>query len=44
MHLSHALIEHFRGIVRLSIDFDDTTVLIGENASGKTSVLDALSI
>jgi putative ATP-dependent endonuclease of OLD family len=44
MHLSHVLLEHFRGIVRLEIDFGATTLLIGENASGKTSVLEALAI
>ena len=44
MFLSHARIEHFRGIVRLDVDFESTTILIGENASGKTSVLEALAI
>ncbi len=44
MLLSHARIEHFRGVVRLDIDFEATTVLIGEHASGKTSVLEALAI
>jgi putative ATP-dependent endonuclease of OLD family len=44
MFLQHAHIENFRGIVRLDINFDDTTVLIGENAAGKTSVLEALEI
>jgi len=44
MFLSHVRIEHFRGVVRIDIDFEATTVLIGENASGKTSVLEALAI
>jgi putative ATP-dependent endonuclease of OLD family len=44
MFLRHAHIENFRGIARLDINFDDTTVLIGENAAGKTSVLEALEI
>ena len=37
-------IRNFRGIRRLDIAFDETTVLIGENNSGKTSVLDALRL
>lgn len=44
MFLNRVRIEHFRGIVRLELDFEPTTVLIGENASGKTSVLEALTI
>jgi putative ATP-dependent endonuclease of OLD family len=44
MFLQRARIEHFRGVVRLDVDFDATTILIGENASGKTSVLEALAI
>lgn len=44
MFLSRLHVENFRGIVRLDIDFDDTTVLIGENAAGKTSVLEVLAI
>jgi putative ATP-dependent endonuclease of OLD family len=44
MFLSRVHIENFRGIVRLDVDLDDTTVLIGENASGKTSVLEVLAI
>ena len=35
-------IENFRGITKLALDLDRTTVLIGENNSGKTSVLEAL--
>lgn len=35
-------IENFRGIAKLTLDLDRTTVLIGENNSGKTSVLEAL--
>lgn len=44
MFLSRVHVENFRGIVRLDVDLDDTTVLIGENASGKTSVLEVLAI
>ncbi len=35
-------IESYRGIKRLDLDLDRSTVLIGENNIGKTSVLDAL--
>jgi len=44
MFLSHLHIENFRGLRKLDLDFDDTTILIGENAVGKTSVLEVLSI
>jgi putative ATP-dependent endonuclease of the OLD family len=44
MKLRHLLIENFRGIRRLDLDLDDTTVLIGENNSGKTAVLDAMKL
>lgn len=37
-------IENFRGIAKLTLELDRTTVLIGENNSGKTSVLEALHI
>lgn len=37
-------IERFRAFDRIAVDFDHTTVLIGENGSGKTSVFDALLI
>ncbi len=42
MFLAGATIENFRAIRRLEISFDETTVLIGENGSGKTSIFDAL--
>ena len=35
-------IENFRGIAKLTLELDRTTVLIGENNSGKTSILEAL--
>ncbi len=44
MRISTLLIENFRGIRHLELDLDETTVLIGENNSGKTSVLDALRL
>jgi len=43
MRLSKIKIENFRGIESLEVDLDrDVTVFIGENNSGKTSVLEAL--
>lgn len=44
MKISTIRIENFRGIRRLNLELDDVTVLIGENNSGKTSVLDAIRI
>ncbi len=45
MRLTKLHIENFRGIEKFEIDFlDQFTVLIGENGTGKTSVLDALAI
>ncbi|BDR36371.1 TPA: DUF2813 domain-containing protein [Photobacterium damselae] len=44
MHLERIEISGFRGIKRLSLTFDELSVLIGENAWGKSSLLDALSI
>lgn len=43
MLLSKLQIENFRGIASLEIDLDQTTVLIGENNAGKSTVLDALN-
>lgn len=43
MRLTRLNIEHFRGITSMEIAFErDVTVLIGENNSGKTSVLEAI--
>ncbi|MBJ7220502.1 MULTISPECIES: ATP-dependent endonuclease [unclassified Brenneria] len=44
MYLENVEILGFRGINRLSLVLDDNTVLIGENAWGKSSLLDALSL
>ncbi|MDD1779646.1 ATP-dependent endonuclease [Enterovibrio sp. ZSDZ35] len=44
MKLDRIELSGFRGIRRLSLDLDDLTVLIGENAWGKSSLLDALSL
>ncbi|MFP1921219.1 DUF2813 domain-containing protein [Lonsdalea quercina] len=44
MYLEGVDILGFRGINRLSLALDENTVLIGENAWGKSSLLDALSL
>lgn len=44
MKLERIEISGFRGIKRLSLQVDNLTVLIGENAWGKSSLLDALAI
>jgi putative ATP-dependent endonuclease of the OLD family len=44
MKLRHLLIENFRGLKSLDLALGDTTVLIGENNTGKTAVLDALKL
>lgn len=44
MKLRKVHIENFRGIKSLDLDLDETVVLIGENNSGKTAVLDALRL
>ena len=42
MFLTRINIANFRGIRQLSLNLDDSTILIGENNTGKTTVLDAL--
>jgi putative ATP-dependent endonuclease of OLD family len=42
MYLQTLLIRNFRGIRNARLSFDETTVIIGENDSGKSSLLDAL--
>ena len=42
MYLSHLEIENFLGIRSARIDFNETTVLIGENDSGKSGILEAI--
>ena len=44
MKITSLHIENFRGIRRLDLDLDEMTVLVGENNSGKTAVLDALRL
>ena len=44
MYLERVEIVGFRGLNRLSLPLDMNTVLVGENAWGKTSLLDALTL
>lgn len=44
MRLMRVEIENFRCIEHISVELDDTTVLIGENNSGKTAFLDAIRL
>lgn len=44
MKLRKLHIQNFRGIKTLELELDDTTVLIGENNTGKTAVLHALRL
>ncbi len=44
MRVTKARIRNFRGLKDVGLELGSTTVLIGENNSGKTSVLDALRL
>jgi putative ATP-dependent endonuclease of OLD family len=44
MKLREIIIKNFRNLVDVAIPIEDTTVLVGENNSGKTALLDALRI
>ena len=44
MRITNVRIKNFRGIQDLEIELGEVTVLIGENNTGKTSVLDALKL
>ncbi|PWR72617.1 ATP-dependent nuclease [Methanospirillum lacunae] len=44
MKLRHLHIQNFRGINNLELELSNTNVLVGENNSGKTAVLDALRL
>lgn len=44
MFLKRIDISRFRGICQLSLQLDQTTVLIGENNTGKSTILDALQL
>lgn len=44
MKLREIIVKNFRCLVDVAIPIDDATVLVGENNSGKTALLDALKI
>ena len=44
MRVTAVRIRNFRGLRKLDLDLGEITVLVGENNSGKTAVLDALRI
>lgn len=44
MKLREVTIKNFRCLVKVTCPVDDTTVLIGENNSGKTALLEALKV
>ena len=44
MQLTQLDIQNFRGIENLSLQLDNLCVLIGENNSGKSTILDAIRI
>lgn len=44
MQLSKVRVRNFRCIKDISVDLNDTTILIGENNTGKTAFLDAIRI
>ncbi len=44
MKLREITIKNFRCLVDVTVPVDDTTILVGENNSGKTALLDALKI
>ena len=44
MFLSNVHIKNFRGIEDLSLSLDDVCVLIGENNTGKTTIIDAIRL
>src|ERR1700678_1688210 len=44
MLLKYIKVENFRGFEKLELELDETTVLIGENNCGKTSLLEAVRL
>ena len=44
MNLSRVEVKNYRALVDVAVDLDETTVLIGENNSGKTSFLEAVRL
>ena len=42
MKINHIEIENYRNIESLSLDFDDINIIYGENAQGKTNIIEAI--
>ena len=42
MKINHIEIENYRNIESLSLDFDDINIIYGENAQGKTNLIEAI--
>lgn len=42
MKINHIDIENFRNIEKLSLDFDNVNIIYGENAQGKTNIIEAI--
>ena len=40
MKINHIEIENYRNIESLSLDFDDINIIYGENAQGKTNLIE----
>ncbi|MEX0955977.1 MAG: AAA family ATPase [Rhizobiaceae bacterium] len=44
MQIARLIIENFRSISKLEVDFDDLTALVGSNNSGKSTILKAIEL
>lgn len=42
MKINSITLENYRNIKELSVDFDDVNIIWGENAQGKTNLLEAI--
>ncbi len=42
MKINHIEIENYRNIENLSLDFEDVNIIYGENAQGKTNIVEAI--
>lgn len=42
MFLKEVIVENFRSLKKIDVMLDDSTILIGENNSGKSTLLDAI--
>ena len=42
MSIANVTVEHYRSIKHCALNFDDINLLIGENGTGKSNILDAI--